>query len=38
MENKKNYDAPAAQVFELHLEKSFCISVKMNPTVEEDEL
>ena len=39
MENKRNYEAPAALVVELHLEKAFCIvSVRMNPTVEEDEL
>ena len=38
MEKKRNYEAPAALVVELHLEKSFCISVRMNPTVEEDEL
>ena len=38
MEKKRNYEAPAALVVELHLEKAFVVSVRMNPTVEEDEL
>ena len=38
MENKSNYEAPAAQVVELHLENNFCASVRMDYSFEEEDL